>query len=70
MKVEFLDNSSIPRGYLVLVNGFNPSKETRIAVVTNIIDGFVGLILAKRIPFVDMCPFFDVPLDDLNLRYP
>ena len=70
MEVEFLDNASISRGYLVLVNTLIPGKATSIAVTTNIINGFVGLILAKRIPFINMCPFFDVPLDDLNLRYP
>lgn len=37
---------------------------------THIINSFIGLVLTKRAPFLNVCAFLDVPLDDLNLRYP
>jgi hypothetical protein len=37
---------------------------------TNIINRFIRLILTERLPLFNPCPFLNIPLDDLDLRYP
>lgn len=37
---------------------------------TNIINCLIRLILAKRIPLFNPSPFLNIPLNDLDLRYP
>lgn len=36
--------------------------------MTDIVDGLIRLILAQRLPFLNMTTLLDIPLDNLDFR--